>query len=113
MKKKVLLTLFGIVLLTAFSKSNEVVPFLRSVAKGLPESTNIPVLLPTYWKEQMKKPRKHTAVKVKSYENGFVIYFLSMDKPFLANDPALFHPRYMSNSKKNLPIIISPMFLIL
>jgi hypothetical protein len=96
MKKLVLLTLISIVLLTAFSKSNEVVPFLRSAAKGLPENTNVPVLLPTYWKEQMKKSKKHTAVKVKAYENGYAIYFLSMDKPYRANDPALFHPKESS-----------------
>jgi hypothetical protein len=96
MKKKVLLTLISIVLLTAFSKYTKVVPFLRSVEKGLPESTNVPVLLPTYWNEQSKKPKKYTAVKVKAYENGYMIYFLSMDKPYRANDPALFHPRESS-----------------
>lgn len=96
MKKKVLLTLISIVLITAFSKSSEVVPFLRSVENGLPESTNVPVLLPTYWNEQTKKPKKYTAVKVKAYENGYMVYFLSMDKPFRANDPALFHPRESS-----------------
>ncbi|MFJ5760659.1 hypothetical protein ACIQAA_16340 [Neobacillus sp. NPDC093182] len=55
MKKLVLLSLIGILFLAAFSKPNEVVPFLRSAAKGLPENTNVPVLLPTYWKEQSKK----------------------------------------------------------
>ncbi|MFB3162566.1 hypothetical protein ABLO26_14460 [Neobacillus sp. 179-J 1A1 HS] len=69
---------------------------MRSAAKGLPENTNVPVLLPTYWKEQSKKPKKHTAVKVKAYENGYIIYFLSMDKRYRANDPALFHPRESS-----------------
>lgn len=39
---------------------------------------------------------KHTAVKVKAYENGYVIYFLSMDKPYRANDPALFYPKESS-----------------
>jgi hypothetical protein len=96
MKKLFLLSLIGILFLTAFSKPNEVVTFLRSTAKGLPENTNVPVLLPTYWKEQSKKPKKHTAVKVKAYENGYVIYFLSMDKHYRANDPALFHPRESS-----------------
>lgn len=96
MKKLFLLSLIGILFLTAFSKPNEVVTFLRSTAKGLPENTNVPVLLPTYWKEQSKKPKKYTAVKVKAYENGYVIYFLSMDKYYRANDPALFHPRESS-----------------
>jgi hypothetical protein len=96
MKKLFLLSLIGILFLTAFSKPNEVVTFLRSTAKGLPENTNVPVLLPTYWKEQSKKPKKHTAVKVKAYENGYAIYFLSMNKPYRANDPALFHPKESS-----------------
>ncbi|WP_045519585.1 hypothetical protein [Neobacillus niacini] len=97
MKKLVVLSLIGILFLTAFAKPNEVVPFLRSVAKGLPENTNVPVLLPTYWNDQPKKPKNHIAVKVKAYENGYVIYFLSMDKPYRANDPALFHPRESSS----------------
>jgi hypothetical protein len=96
MKKFILLIVISIVFLTAFAKPNEVVPFLRSAAKGLPENTNVPVLLPTYWKEQTKKPKKFTAVKVKAYENGYAIYFLSMDKHYRANDPALFHPREFS-----------------
>ncbi|MEC1524637.1 hypothetical protein P9D43_21775 [Neobacillus niacini] len=98
MKKLVLTTLIVVVYLTGFAKPNEVVPFLQSSAKGLPEKTNVPVLLPTYWKEQTKKPKRHTAVKVKAYENGYVIYFLSMDKHYRANDPALFHPRESSKT---------------
>lgn len=98
MKKLVLRSFIGLFYLTAFTKPNEVVPFLRSVQKGLPENTNVPVLLPTYWKEQTDKPKRHTAVKVKAYENGYVIYFLSMDKPYRANDPALFHPKESSTN---------------
>jgi hypothetical protein len=93
-KKLVMLSLVGLLFLTAFAKPNEVVPFLQSTAKGLLENTNVRVLLPTYWKEQTKK--KHTAVKVKAYENGYVIYFLSMEKHYRANDPALFHPKESS-----------------
>jgi hypothetical protein len=96
MKKLVLLSIISIVLLTAFTKSSEVVPFLRSAAKGLPENTNVPVLLPTYWKAPSKNQQKYTAVKVKAYENGYAIYFLSMNKPYRANDPALFHPKESS-----------------
>jgi hypothetical protein len=90
LKKLTLLSLISILFLTALTKPPEVVPFLRPVAKGLSENTNVPVLLPTYWNQQAKK--KHMSVKVKAYENGYVIYFLSMDKPYRANDPALSHP---------------------
>nr|WP_263326282.1 hypothetical protein [Neobacillus sp. Marseille-Q6967] len=92
MKKLALLSLLSILFLTALAKPQEVVPFLRPVATGLIQNTNVPVLLPTYWSEHKRKSRKHTSVRVKSYENGYKIYFLSMDKPYRANDPALFHP---------------------
>jgi hypothetical protein len=68
------------------------VPFLRPVANGLKQNTNVPVLLPTYWSELGGQSKKHTSVKVKAYENGYMIYFLSMDKPYRANDSSLFHP---------------------
>ncbi|PAE36681.1 hypothetical protein [Bacillus sp. 7884-1] len=92
MKKPALLFLISMVFLSAFAKQQEVVHFLRPSAKGLKENTNVPVYLPTYWSEQAGKSKKHTSVKVKAYENGYMIYFLSMDKPYRANDSALFHP---------------------
>lgn len=92
MKKLVLVSFTSLLLLTAFTKPHEVVPFLRPVTSGLSQNTNVPVLLPTYWSEQARKSKKHTSVKVKAYENGYMIYFLSMDRPYRANDPALSHP---------------------
>lgn len=92
MKKLVLLSLLSIVFLSASGKPQEVVSFLRPVAKDLKENTNVPVILPTYWNELTKKSKKHMSVKVKAYENGYKIHFLSMDKPYRANDSALFHP---------------------
>lgn len=67
-------------------------PFLQPVAKGLIQNTNVPVLLPTYWSEHQRKSRKYTSVKVTAHENRYSIYFLSTDKPYRANDPALFQP---------------------
>lgn len=91
LKKLALLSLISILFLSALAKSQEVVPFLQPVAKGLKQNTNVPVFLPTYWSEQAEKPRKHTSVKVKAYENEYMIYFLSTDKPYRANDPSLLH----------------------
>lgn len=56
------------------------------------QNTNAPVILPTYWSDYKRKSKKHTSVNVKAYENGYKIYFVSTDKPYRANDPALFHP---------------------
>lgn len=92
LKKLVLLSVISILFLSAMAKPKEVVPFLRPVAKGLKQNTNVPVFLPTYWSVQTGKSKKHTSVKVKAYENGYMIYFLSTDKHYRANDPALFHP---------------------
>ncbi|WHZ01001.1 hypothetical protein QNH48_18410 [Neobacillus sp. YX16] len=80
MKKLALLSLISILFLFAFSKQQEVVHFLRPVANGLKQNTKVHVFLPTYWREQGGKAKKHTSVKVKAYENGYMIYFLSMDK---------------------------------
>ncbi|MFD5853912.1 hypothetical protein ACFWGC_27745 [Cytobacillus pseudoceanisediminis] len=92
MKKLALLSLMSILFLTALAKPQEVVPFIRPIVSGLTEHTNVPVLLPTYWSEQKGKPKKHTSVYVKAFENGYIISFLSMDKPYRANDQALYHP---------------------
>ncbi|MEH7014601.1 hypothetical protein V7087_27965 [Neobacillus niacini] len=92
MKKLALLSLISILFLSALAKQQEVVHFLRPVAKGLKQNTDVPVFLPTYWSEQAGKSKKHMSVKVKAYENGYMIYFLAMDKPYRANDSALFHP---------------------
>lgn len=92
MKKLALLSFISLLFLTALVKPQEVVPFLRPVANGLIQNTNVPVLLPTYWSDHHKKSKKHTSVNVRAYENRYSIYFLSMDKPYQANDPALFQP---------------------
>lgn len=92
MKKLALLSLISILFLSGTAKQKEVVPFLQPVAKGLEQTTDVPVFLPTYWSENGGKSKKHTSVKVKANENGYMIYFLSMDKPYRANDSALFHP---------------------
>ncbi|HYK74253.1 MAG TPA: hypothetical protein VEV44_14250 [Pseudoneobacillus sp.] len=96
MKKLALLSIISILFLTALAKQQEVVPFLRLIVNGLTEHTNVPVLLPTYWSKQQGKSKKYTSVKVKAYENGFIIYFLSTDKPYWENDDALFK-RHESN----------------
>ncbi|MBS4214780.1 hypothetical protein [Neobacillus rhizophilus] len=90
MKKLTLLSLICIMFLTALEKPSKVVPFLRPIVSGLAEHTNVPVLLPAYWKGQ--KAKKHTSVIVNAYENGYMIYFVSTDKPYRANDPAIYHP---------------------
>lgn len=94
LKKLALLSLISILFLTALAKPQKVLPFLRPVEKGLLQNTNVPVLLPTYWSEQ--KSKKHTSVNMKANENEYWIYFLSTEKPYRANDPALFHPRESS-----------------
>lgn len=92
MKKLVLLSLISLLFLSALAKPKEVVPFLRPVAKGLKQNTNVPVILPTYWSEQARKSKKHTSVRLNAYENRYMIYFVSLDKRYRANDSALFHP---------------------
>jgi hypothetical protein len=59
----------------------------------LKEHTNVPVLLPAYWTKQSEKSKKHTSVYAKAYENAYIIYFLSTNKRYRANDPTLYgHP---------------------
>jgi hypothetical protein len=91
MKKLVLLSLISILFLSALAKPQEVVPFLRPFVSGVTEHTNVPVLLPTYWNVQKSKSKMQTSVKVKAYENEYMIYFLSTDKPY-RKDPELFPP---------------------
>ncbi|MEH7178142.1 hypothetical protein [Neobacillus vireti] len=91
MKKIALLCLVCLLFLTALEKPRAFVSFLQPVANGIKHNTNVPVYLPTYWSEQTVESNKYTSVKVKSYENGYTIYFLSMNKPYRANDSALFH----------------------
>ncbi|WP_026575481.1 hypothetical protein [Bacillus sp. UNC438CL73TsuS30] len=92
MKKLALLSLISLLFLTAWVKPQEVVSFLRPVAKNLKQNTHVPVILPTYWSELPGKSKKHTSVRVHAYENRYMIYFVSMDKRYRANDSALFHP---------------------
>lgn len=92
MKKLVLLSLISLLFLSALAKPKEVVPFLRPVAKGLKQNTNVPVILPTYWSEQVRKSKNHMSVRLNAYENRYMIYFVSLDKRYRANDSALFHP---------------------
>ena len=87
-----MLSLVCILFLTALEKPQKFVPFIQPITKGLKQNTDVPVYLPTYWSEQAGKSKKYTSVKVKAYENGYIIYFLSMNKPYRANDSALFHP---------------------
>lgn len=98
MRKLVLLSLVSLLFLTALTKAQEVVPFLRPVVNGLKENTNVPILLPTYWIVQKSKTKKYTSVKVKAYENAYIIYFFYTDKPYRTNDDTLFKQHESSHT---------------
>ncbi|MDQ1144075.1 hypothetical protein QE429_000902 [Bacillus sp. SORGH_AS 510] len=93
MKRLVLLSVCSLFFLTAMAKQQEVVPFLQPVTKELTQSTKVPVLLPTYWSKPTSKSKRYLTCYTHAYENGYQIDFLTMDKPYRPNDPALFHPR--------------------
>ncbi len=72
------------------AKPKEIVPFLQPVEKDLYQHTNVPVLLPTYWKKQKGKTN-HTSVYVDTEENWYCIYIETTDKPYPANKLAFDH----------------------
>lgn len=96
LKKLALVSLISLVFLTAMAKPPEVVPFLRPAVKVLTQNTKVPVLLPTYWSAQTKKSKKYMTGNYQAYENEYRIDFLSIDKPYPPNDPALYNPRESS-----------------